>query len=58
MVVAQSVRFFVPVSCPSDSPFFVFSFTPSIYSPMMMPGPCLTDSPVIKAKHLQNDPFD
>ena len=44
MVVAQSVRFFVPASCTSDSPSFVFSFSPSRYSSMMLPGLCSTDS--------------
>ena len=49
MVVAQSVRFSVPASCPSDSPFFVFSFSPSRYSLMMLLGPYSSDALMIEA---------
>ena len=49
MVVGQSVWFSVPAFCPSDSPFFVFSFSPSKYSTTMLPGPYASDTLMIEA---------
>ena len=47
MAVAQSVRFSVPAFCTSDSPFFVFSFSPRCSS-TVLPGPYSSDASVIK----------